>query len=98
MADRTDYPARIADLLEDLATRVRALSIDRIAGVVTWVTFGLVLLVLVTLAGFWLAVGAFRALGRLIGVEAAYAVAGGIFLLAGALVWRKRVLREDVQE
>jgi len=51
-----------------------------------------------TLAGFWLAVGAFRALGRLIGVEAAYAVAGGIFLLAGALVWRKRVLREDVQE
>ena len=45
---------------------------------------------LVILAVIWLLVGFFRALGTLIGQELAYAVVGGILLLAGVFVWVKR--------
>jgi len=87
---RTDYPAKIADTLEQIATRIRSLTVDRVAVGVTWAAIGIVIVMLAVLAVIWLLVAVFRALGTLIGQELAYAVVGGILLLAGVFVWMKR--------
>ncbi len=82
--------ARIADLLELIATRIREMTVDRVAVAVTWVAVGVVLFAAVAMALFWLLVGIFRALGALMGMETAYAVVGVILVIAGAIVWIKR--------
>ena len=87
---RSDYPSKIADFLENLAMRIRAMTVDRASLAVTWTAIGLVVATLAVLALIWFLVGFFRALGTLIGQELAYAVVGGILLLVGVLVWVKR--------
>ncbi|MEA2010140.1 MAG: hypothetical protein U9N78_05500 [Actinomycetota bacterium] len=92
---RNDYPAKIADFLEQLATRIRSLTVDRASLAVTWTAIGLVIATVAVLAVIWLLVGFFRALGTLIGQELAYAVVGGILLLAGVFVWMKRYPEDE---
>ncbi len=92
---RSDYPARIADLLEDLATRIRSMTVDRASVAVTWTAIGIVAATAAVLALIWVLVGFFRALGTLIGQELAYAVVGGILLIVGVLVWVKRFPDEE---
>ncbi|MEA3511454.1 MAG: hypothetical protein U9R51_08475 [Actinomycetota bacterium] len=87
---RNDYPAKIADFLEQIASRIRSLTVDRAFLAVTWTAIGIVIATVAILAVIWLLVGFFRALGTLIGQELAYAVVGGILLIAGVLVWMKR--------
>ena len=87
---RTDYPAKIADGLEQIANRIRSLTVDRVAVGVTWAAIGIVIATLGVMAVIWLLVAFFRALGTLIGQELAYAVVGGILFLAGVFVWMKR--------
>ena len=87
---RSDYPTKIADFLEQIATRIRSLTVDRASLAVTWTAIGLVVATLAVLAVIWLLVGFFRALGTLIGQELAYAVVGGILLLVGVFLWMKR--------
>jgi len=87
---RSDYPSKIADFLEGLATRIRAMTVDRASFAITWTAIGLVIATLAILALIWFLVGFFRAFGTLIGQELAYAVVGGILLIAGVLVWVKR--------
>lgn len=87
---RTDYPAKIADYLEQIATKIRSMTVDRIAVGVTWAAIGIVMAAIALLAIIWLLVAFFRALGTLIGQELAYAVVGGILLLVGVFVWMKR--------
>ncbi|OFW67009.1 MAG: hypothetical protein A2Z12_07075 [Actinobacteria bacterium RBG_16_68_21] len=93
-----DFPTRIADLLEAVATKIRAMTVDRIARLITFVTLGLVALMLVSTAFVFLLVGLFRIIGELVhkagggdwSMEITYAVVGGVFLGIGALLWRKR--------
>ena len=100
--EREDFPTHVADLLEAVATRIRALTVDRIARVVTFITLGMVALTLVGLAFIFFLVGLFRILDELIrkacdcgfSMEIVYAIVGGLFLVAGALMWRKRINRE----
>jgi hypothetical protein len=92
---RNDYPAKIADFLEQLATRIRSLTVDRASLAVTWTAIGLVVGTVAALAVIWLLVGFFRALGALIGQELAYVVVGGILLIAGVLVWTKRFPEDE---
>lgn len=87
---RPDYPAKIAESLEQFATRIRSLTVDRMAVGITWTAIGFLLATIVILGVIWLLVAFFRVLGALIGQELAYAVVGGILLLVGALVWMKR--------
>lgn len=82
--------ARVADGLEQVAAKIRELTVDRAAVTVTWAAVGIVLVVAVITAIYWLLVGIFRALGTLMGVETAYAVVGLILILVGALVWSRR--------
>lgn len=93
-----DFPTRIADLLESVATRIRAMTVDRVARLITFITLGLVALMLVSTAFVFLLVGLFRIVGELVykagggdwSMEITYAGVGGVFLLLGALMWRKR--------
>ncbi len=82
--------ARIADGLEQVATKIRELSVDRAAVAITWAAVGLILFVAAVTAIIWLLVGIFRALGTLMGTETAYAVVGLVLILVGAFVWSRR--------
>ena len=98
-----DFPTRIADLLESVATRIRALTVDKVARVITFVTLGFVAFILVTMAFVFLLVGVFRIVEELIfkacdcsaAMEISYAAVGGLFLLVGALLWSRRTKNED---
>jgi len=85
-----DLPGRIADLLEELATRIRSMTVDRAANGVTRTAVGIVLAMLGFLIVFWILVAGFRALGNLIGQELAYAVVGVVLVIAGAVLWSLR--------
>ena len=52
-------------------------------------------IVLFLVAILFLFIGIFRLLGELIGVEVAYAVIGGLFLLGGVLLLSQRKPRTD---
>jgi uncharacterized membrane protein len=96
---RDDYPTRIADFLEAIATKIRSMTVDRVARAITFVTLGLVALTLVATALIFLLVGLFRITGELTRkacdctqyMEITYSVIGGVFLALGALLWSKRV-------
>lgn len=82
--------ARIADLLEMIATKIREMTVDRAAVAVTWIAVSIVLITAVAMALFWLLVGIFRALGALMGMETAYVAVGVILIIGGAVFWIKR--------
>lgn len=98
-----DFPTRVADLLEAVATRIRALTVDRVARAITFVTLGIVALVLVAMAFIFFLVGLFRIVEELIfkvcdcgsAMEISYAVIGGLFLVFGALLWSRRTTNEE---
>jgi zinc transporter ZupT len=101
-----DFPTRIADLLESVATRIRALTVDKVARIITFVTLGLVAFVLVLMAVIFFLVGLFRIVEDLLtnacsctaGMEISYGVVGGLFLLFGALLWTRRTKAKDPEE
>ncbi len=81
---------RVADGLEQVATKIREMSVDRAALAITWTAVGVLLVVAAITAVIWLLVGIFRALGTLMGTETAYAVVGLVLILVGAFVWSRR--------
>jgi len=86
-----DFPAKIADLLETFATRVRAMTVDRVRGWAVWAAAGMVIATLATLLSIFLMIGLFRFLAELVGVEPAYLILGGLFVLVGMLLWSRRL-------
>lgn len=93
-----DFPTRIADFLESIATRIRSLTVDPLAKAIKFVTLGCLGTVLVFVAGIFLLVGLFRIVEELVfkacdctqAMEISYAIVGGLFLLFGALLWSRR--------
>jgi hypothetical protein len=93
-----DFPTRIADFLEQMTEKVRSMTVDRVARIFTFIALGLVAAMLVSLAVVFLLVGLMRIAGELVrkvydgslSMEIAYAIVGGLFLAAGALLWSKR--------
>ena len=93
-----DFPTRVADLLESLATRIRALTVDRLVRAIKYVTLGLVAVALVLISFIYLLVGVFRILEELMfkacdcsqAMEISYGMVGGLFVLIGALLWSRR--------
>jgi predicted phage tail protein len=85
-----DLATRFADFLEGIATKVRSLTVDRFArGIrlaLAWTVAG----ALAMIALVFLIVSVFRAVAVPLTVEGAYAAFGGLFILAGVLVWLKR--------
>ncbi|MGI9610628.1 MAG: hypothetical protein ACR2NL_10090 [Acidimicrobiia bacterium] len=85
-----DFPVKLADLLESVAGKVRALTVDRVAQWTKMLALGMVAATLGFLAILFLIIGLFRLLSSVIGVTPTYAVLGGIFLVAGAFLWIMR--------
>ena len=86
-----DFPRRIADLLESVTLRVRAMTIDRVATGVKWAALSPLLATLALVAMIFLLIGTFRILAELVGSTIiAYTILGGIFLLAGLFLWWTR--------
>ena len=85
-----DFPVKLADMLEGVASKARALTVDRLAQWTKMAALGLVVAVLGFLALLFLLIGLFRLLSSLIGVTPSYAVIAGIFLIGGAFLWVMR--------
>ena len=90
--------ARIADVLESVATRIREMSVDRVAAGITSAAIAIIALFAGLMALFWLLVGIFRILGTLMGTEIAYAVVGLLLILAGALIWSRRYPQDRIKD
>jgi hypothetical protein len=86
-----DFPAKIADLLESVATKVRRLTVERVAGWARWTAVGFILALLGALMLIFFLVAIFRLLAGLVTVEGAYGIFGGIFVLIGIFLWSKRL-------
>ncbi|NNC93761.1 MAG: hypothetical protein HKN80_14860 [Acidimicrobiia bacterium] len=85
-----DFPIKLADLLESVAGKARALTVDRVAQWTKMAALGLVVATLGLLALLLLIIGLFRLISSLVGVTPTYAILGGIFLVAGAFLWVER--------
>ena len=90
-----DFPAKIADLLESVAKRVRSLTVERMAGWARWTAIGLVLALLGLLMAIFTIVALFRLLAGLVTVEGAYAILGGVFVIAGIVLWSQRLPKAE---
>jgi hypothetical protein len=98
-----DFSKRIPDMLEAATDKVRSLTVDRAARALKWLSLGLVIAGLVSLAVFFLLVGLGRITEGLIAhacgdcswaMEVAYAAIGGLFLVLGAVLWMARTRRK----
>lgn len=85
-----NFAVRFADLLESVATRIRAMTVDRLSRAITIVAIAIGAGLLVFVALVFIVVALFRLVAIPIGVTATYAAFGGLFVVSGALVWRMR--------
>lgn len=85
-----EYPAKLADLLERFATRVRELTVDRIARVIKLTGLGIVAAALGLTAVTFLVWTIFGALEIPLTTAGAFAVFGVILAVTGGLLWFKR--------
>ena len=87
-------------MLESATDRARAMTVDRAKRIITVLSLGLVALTLVSFALIFFFVGTGRILGEVTDkvcgfcgdnyMEYTYAFLGGLFLIAGAFLWRMR--------
>lgn len=89
------FPSRIANLLEQVAARIRETTVDRVAVYITWTAIGIIIAGAAFMVVYWLLISLFRALGEALGQELAYAVVGGILVLLGAFLWWKRWPKDE---
>ena len=85
-----EFAIKFADKLEEYAGKARTLTVDRVSKALTLTAMGLVVAFLASIALVFLIVALFRLIAEFTTVEWAYAILGGLFTLAGALVWRMR--------
>lgn len=85
-----EYAARFADLLEQVATKVRAMTVDRISRVIKLTGLGILAAVLALTALIFLAWTIFGALEIPLTTAGAFGIFGAVFVIAGAVLWFKR--------
>lgn len=85
-----DYPARLADFLEQLATKVKAMTVDRIANVIKLTGLGILAGALGLTAMIFLVWTIFGALEIPLTTAGAFAVFGVVLAVAGGILWFKR--------
>ena len=93
-----DYPTQIADLLENVANRIRSMTVDRVAGWAKWTGVGIVATLLGLVLAIFLTVGLVRSLAGLVGMQWAYTIIGGLFVVVGMFLWRLRRPSEASQD
>ena len=89
-APMENFSVRLADFLEGIAQKARELTVDRLAKGITMAAVGMGVMVLALLALTFLSVALFRLIALGVGETLAYTILGGLFLVVGWFVWRKR--------
>ena len=92
-----DYPTQIADFLEETAGKIRSMTVDRLANAAKWTGVGIVAALLGLVLCIFLVVGLVRLLAGLVGMQWAYAIIGGLFVIAGMFLWRMRIPRKATE-
>ncbi len=85
-----EYATRFADLLEQLAERVRAMTVDRIAKAIKLTGLGILAAALGLTAVAFLVWTIFGALEIPLTTAGAFAVFGVVLAVAGGFLWFKR--------
>ena len=93
-----DFPTQIADFLEDTANKIRSMTVDRLANAANWTGVGIVATLLGLVLAIFLTVGLVRLLAGLVGMQWAYTIIGGLFVVVGLFLWRLRIPREASQD
>lgn len=94
-----DFLQRIPDLLERLTGKIRSMTVDPAAKVLTIIAAALIAGALVTFAMIFFFIGLFRILGELVNdMELAYAIMGGLFLILGLLLWSRRIAKDTEEK
>lgn len=91
-----EYAAKFADFLEQVATRVRAMTVDRIARVIKITGLGIVAAALALTAVVFLLWTIFGALEIPLTTAGAFAVFGAVLAVAGGILWFRRS-RDDTR-
>lgn len=85
-----EYAARFADLLEQVASKVREMTIDRIARAIKVTGLGILAGVLALTAMVFLVWTIFGALEIPLTTAGAFAVFGVVLAIAGGIMWFQR--------
>ena len=85
-----EYAARFADLLEQVATKIRAMTVDRIARVIKLTGMGILVASLALTAVAFLVWTIFGALEIPLTTAGAFAVFGVVLAVAGGILWFQR--------
>lgn len=91
-----EYAARFADLLEQVATKVREMTIDRIAHAIKLTGLGILAAALALTAVVFLVWTIFGALEIPLTTAGAFAVFGAVLAVAGGIMWFQRS-RDDTR-
>ena len=95
----SDWPANAAETIERVVGTVRDKTVVPAQRATRAVVYGLLAAFFILTAVSLLIIGAFRGLVILTGeVWAAYAISGGILVLAGTFCWTRRVKRTPKDE
>lgn len=90
-----EYPSRFADFLEGLATRIRSLTVDRVALFIKLGGLGIVAAALGLSAMIFLIWTIFGALEIPLTTAGAFAVFGVVLGTTGGILWFKRSKKND---
>jgi hypothetical protein len=85
-----ELPVRFADLLESIAARVRALTVDRVRKWIRVSALGLVAATLGMMAVVFLLLTIYGALAIPLGSDGAFGVLGALVLVGGIFLWIRR--------
>ncbi len=85
-----EYAARFADLLEQVASKVREMTVDRVARAIKLSGLGILAAVLALTAMVFLVWTVFGALEIPLTTAGAFAVFGVVLAVAGGIMWFQR--------
>lgn len=85
-----EYAARFADLLEQVAMKIRSLTVDRVARAITLTGMGIVVAALALTTLTFLLWAIFGALEIPLTTAGAFAVFGAVLIAAGGYFWLTR--------
>ncbi|HEY4584650.1 MAG TPA: hypothetical protein VI980_05010 [Acidimicrobiia bacterium] len=85
-----DYAAKFADFLEQIATKIRAMTVDRVARGIRLTGLGILVLTLALTAVLFLLFAIFGALEIPLTTAGALALIGAMLIGLGAFLWYKR--------
>jgi hypothetical protein len=85
-----EYAARFAELLEQVATKIRSVTVDRVARGIRLTGLGILAATLGLSAVLFLVLAVFGALEIPLTTAGAFAVFGSVLIGVGAYLWLKR--------